>query len=117
MDDLTKIISRGIVILYKLRHYVTRKILTNVYYAIIYPFLLYGITIWGSASNILLIPLHILQKKFVRLATLLMIHKVAMEEVQHVVKYLVVLIDSQLTFKYHIDESNRKVSRANRCFI
>ena len=39
------------------------------YYAIIYPFLLYGITIWGSASNTLLIPLHILQKKFVWLAT------------------------------------------------
>ena len=62
-------ISRGIGISYKLQHYATRKILTNVYYAIIYPFLLYGITIWGSASNTLLIPLHILQKKFVRLAT------------------------------------------------
>ena len=48
---------------------VTIKILTNVYYAIIYPFLLYGITIWGSASNNLLIPLHVLQQKFVRLAT------------------------------------------------
>ena len=29
----------------------------------------YGITIWGSASNTLLIPLHTLQKKFVQLAT------------------------------------------------
>ena len=69
IDDLTKYISRGIGNFYKLRHYVTREILTNVYYAIIYPFLLYGITIWGSASNTLLISLHILQKKFVRLAT------------------------------------------------
>ena len=44
IDQLTKKISRGIGILYKLCHYVTTKILTNVYYAIIYPFLLYGVT-------------------------------------------------------------------------
>ena len=69
IDELTKKISRGIGILYKLRHFVTTKILTNVYYAIIYPFLLYGITTWGHASKTLLSPLHILQKKFVRMAT------------------------------------------------
>ena len=42
IDQLTKKISRGISILYKFRHYVTTKILTNVYYAIIYPFLLWS---------------------------------------------------------------------------
>ena len=45
------------------------KTLLNVYYAIIYPFLLYGITVWGNASNVLLKPIHILQKTFVRMAT------------------------------------------------
>ena len=69
IDELTKKVSRGTGILFKLRHFVTTKILINVYYAIIYPFLLYGITIWGSTSKTLLNPLHILQKKFVRLAT------------------------------------------------
>ena len=69
IDELTKKISRGIGLLYKLRPFVTTKILINVYYAIIYPFLLYGITIWGSASNNLLNPIPVLQKKFVRLAT------------------------------------------------
>ena len=39
-----------------------RTILTNVYYAIVYPFLLYGITIWGSASKTLLNPLLVFQK-------------------------------------------------------
>ena len=29
----------------------------------------YGVTVWGNASNILLAPIHILQKKFVRMAT------------------------------------------------
>ena len=69
IDELTKKISRGIGLLYKLRPFVTTKILTNVYYAIIYPFLLYDIPLWGSASKNLLTPILVLQKKFVRLAT------------------------------------------------
>ena len=63
IDELTKKISRGIGVLFKLRHFVTTKILISVYYAIIYPFLLYGITVWGSTSKTLLNPLHVLQKK------------------------------------------------------
>ena len=69
IDELTKKISRGIGVLYKLRPFVTTKILTNIYYAIIYPFLLYGITVWGTASNTNIFPIHILQKRFVRMAT------------------------------------------------
>ena len=64
IDELTKKISRGIGLLYKFRPFVTTKILTNVYYAIIYPFLLYGIPwLWGSASKNLLTPILVLQKK------------------------------------------------------
>ena len=70
IDELNKKISRAIGVLYKLRPYVTSKILSSVYYAIIYPFLLYGILIWGNASNTHLMPIFILQKKFVRMATL-----------------------------------------------
>ena len=63
IDELNKNISRAIGVLYKLRPYVTTKILTNLYCAIVYPFLLYGITVWGNASKALLTPIHILQKK------------------------------------------------------
>ena len=45
--ELSKKVSRSIGILYKLRHLVTTKILLNIYYVIIYPFLLYGIIIWA----------------------------------------------------------------------
>ena len=55
--------------MYKLRPFVTSKILCDIYYAIIYPFLLYGIMIWGNTSLTLLNPIHMLQKKFVRMAT------------------------------------------------
>ena len=47
IEELSKKISRSIGVLYKIRPFVSQKILTNLYYAIIYPFLLYGITIWG----------------------------------------------------------------------
>ena len=43
IDELTKKISRGIGLLYKLQPFVTTKILSKVYYAIFNPFLLYGI--------------------------------------------------------------------------
>ena len=66
---MNKKVSRAIGVLYKLRPFVTSKIVTNVYYAIIYPFLLYGIVVWGNAGKTLLTPLHVMQKKFVRMAT------------------------------------------------
>ena len=56
-------------VLCKLKPYVNSKILLNVYYAIVYPFLLYGIIIWGNSSDTLLSSIHIIQKRFVRLAT------------------------------------------------
>ena len=83
IDELTKKISRGIGLLYKLRPFVTTKILTNVYYAIIYPFLLYGIVIWGAASKNLLNPILILQKKIVRLATFKDIYPVIPGSLEH----------------------------------
>ena len=68
-DEVSKKISRSIGILYKLRPFVSPNILINVYYAIIYPFLLYGIALWGNCCKSSLTPLFLLQKKFVRMAT------------------------------------------------
>ena len=53
----------------KLRHYVNIDILTNLYYSLIYPFLTYGIIIWGNTYSTTLQPLYILQKKAVRFMT------------------------------------------------
>ena len=66
---LNKKLARSIGVLYKLRPYVSSKILVNVYYAIMYPFLLYGITAWGNATNNLIEPIHLLQKVVVRMIT------------------------------------------------
>ena len=81
--ELTKKISRRIGLLYKLRPFVTTKILTNVYYAIIYPFLPYGIPLWGSASKNLLTPILVLQKTFVRLATFMVFFPLITGPLEH----------------------------------
>ena len=65
INALSKKVSRAIGVLYKLRPFVTSKTLISVYYAIIYPFLLYGIVLWGNVSTTLIKPLYILQKKIV----------------------------------------------------
>lgn len=68
VHELCKKLSRGTGILLKLRHFVTIDILIQVYYSIIYPFLTYGVLIWGNTFHVTNIqPLFILQKKAVRI--------------------------------------------------
>ena len=49
--------------------YVNLDILKNLYYALIYPFLTYGVIAWGNTYETTLQPLFILQKKAVRIIT------------------------------------------------
>ena len=56
-------------ILAKMRHYANINVLTKLYYAIIYPFLIYGLLAWGSAYLTTLKSIVILQKKAVRIIT------------------------------------------------
>jgi len=69
INELNKKIARSIGILYKLRPFVNLNILKSVYYAIVYPFLLYGVIVWGATSKSLLSPIFVQQKKIVRLLT------------------------------------------------
>ena len=51
----------------RIRNYVSDKTLLMIYHSLIYPHLLYGVSVWGNADAILLDTLHILQKKAVRI--------------------------------------------------
>ena len=62
-------IRRSIGILSKLRHHVDLNILLKLYYALIYPFLTYGIIIWGNTYESTLKPIFTLQKKAMRTIT------------------------------------------------
>ena len=52
-----KYISTAIGIFYKIRNFVTKSILINLYYSLIYPFLIYAVHIWGGTSDNNLRPL------------------------------------------------------------
>jgi hypothetical protein len=62
-----KKIARSIGILSKLRHFVAKKTLIQLHYSIIYPFLIYRVTIWGNTYKSNLSSLVTLQKKAMRI--------------------------------------------------
>ena len=47
----------------KLRHFVTRKMLKNIYYSLLYPHLVYAIEVWGSACATEINKILVLQKR------------------------------------------------------
>ena len=61
--------SRGIGVLSKLRNYVKKNILKQLYYSLIYPCLTYGLLLRGNAYSLSIKPLIILQKRAMRTIT------------------------------------------------
>ena len=66
---IAKKITRSRGILSKLRYYVTLDTLITLYYALLYPFFIYGILIWGKTYPTNIKPLFILQKRAITLIT------------------------------------------------
>ena len=69
IDYVSKKIKRSIGLLSKLQYFVSRKVLNNLYYALLYPFFIYGLVTWGNTYETTIPPLFILQKKLVRIMT------------------------------------------------
>ena len=66
---IAKKISRSIGIMYKLRPYMNSKMLTNIYFSLIYSHLVYAVQVWGSACASHLKHIETLQKRAVRMIT------------------------------------------------
>ena len=62
-------VSKSVGILCKVQHYLDRQTLHNLYYTFVYPYLIYGVEIWGNACNAYIDPLIKLQKKCLRIIT------------------------------------------------
>ena len=69
IDNLAKKVSRAIGVLSRIRYFVNRNILMNLYYSLIYPHLIYAIQVWGLTFETNSDKLIVLQKKTVRMMT------------------------------------------------
>ena len=69
MSYIVNKIKRNIGILSKLRYYVNLDFLVNLYYALVYPFLTYGLISWGNTYSSTIQPLFVLQKRAIRIMT------------------------------------------------
>ena len=67
ISSVSKKISRGIGILAKLKNFLDVKLLSNIYYSLVYSHLSYGIQAWGSACPTELKKIKTLQNKAVRI--------------------------------------------------
>ena len=61
--ELSKKLSRSIVIFYKIRHLVPLEILKSLYYSLFYSFVSYGIAVWGFTHKTYVQKIFLLQKK------------------------------------------------------
>ena len=102
---IAKKIKRSIGILSKLRYYVTLDTLITLYFALLYPFLIYGILIWGNTYPTNIKPLFILQKHAIRLITFSKFdeHTSPLFKITSILKFfdLVTLHISLFMFKFH----------------
>ena len=69
VHELSKKLARSIGVLSKLRHFVPMGILIRLYHAIIFPFLIYSVIVWGNTYQSNLHPIVVLQKKAIRIIT------------------------------------------------
>ena len=67
IDIICNKISRSVDIFYKLKDFISHNILLNLYYSLVYLYLLYGNLIWRGTCAQHLDPLQLLQKKLVRI--------------------------------------------------
>lgn len=62
-------VAGSIYALNRIKHLISKKYLRTLYFSIIYPYLSYGITLWGSAYKVHKRKLVVLQKRAIRIIT------------------------------------------------
>ena len=69
IESICSKLSRTAGMFYRISCCVPERVLINLYYSLVYPYLLYGVLIWGGACESHLHPLILLQKKIIRTVT------------------------------------------------
>ena len=78
ITELSKKLSRTVGIFYKIRHYAPLETLKLLYYGIFFPFLSYGIHVWGLTNSTYFDLIFVLQKKVLKSITFSFITSPAM---------------------------------------
>ena len=68
-ESVVKKIRRSVGILSKIGYYVSTEILMNLYYALVYPFIMHGLIVWGNTYEATIKPVFVIQKRAVRVIT------------------------------------------------
>ena len=66
IDGIVKKITSGFYAINKAKHVLNRKHLTALYYVVVYPYISYGIMLWGNTYNLYLNKVFVMQKKIIR---------------------------------------------------
>ena len=69
ITELSKKLSRTVGLFYKIRHYAPLETLKLLYYGIFFPFLSYGIHVWGLTNSTYFDLIFVLQKKVLKSIT------------------------------------------------
>ena len=69
ITELSKKLSRTVGLFYKIRHYAPLETLKPLYYGIFFPFLSYGIHVWGLTNSTYFDLIFVLQKKVLKSIT------------------------------------------------
>ena len=77
---ITSKLSKLCRLLYKLRPFVNKQILMQVYYTLTYPNLLYGITCWGTCSKTASQPIQIIQNRILRCINMIGLRQIYVSE-------------------------------------
>ena len=62
-------LSKTAGILYRVRDFVPGNVLLKLYHSLVYPYLLYGILLWGGTCSVHLNPLRVVQKRILKTIT------------------------------------------------
>ena len=91
IDLIALKLSKTIGMIAKLRHFVSLSIIIRLYQFLILPYLTYGISTWGQASQSTLDKLLLLQKRAIRLITFF-------PKCQHAIPFLLISISCPFIF-------------------
>ena len=66
VDSIKSNISSSLFIMNKVKHFIPTSLMKILYYSMVYPYLTYGIALWGSTFQCHIHKLKVLQKKAIR---------------------------------------------------